>query len=355
MPVFARLASVLRNLRRGDRVERQLDEEMRASLDWLVREKQAGGLDPVAAERAARLELGGLEQVKEQVRHVRAGVLIEQLVQDARYGWRALRRQPRLAAVVVGTLALALGGTTAIFGVVEAVLLRALPYRDPDRLVVVSASLAGAPRPFGLSAPDYVGLVDSCATLCRGRGLFDQGVQLSGRDRPERVAGARVSSSLFDLLGVQPWIGRVFTAAEDRGGAPVAILSAGLWRRQFGANTNIIGQTVALDRRPYTIVGVMPARFSFPNRGPALNNSPADVFVPMSFTDDERTAFGSMYNHTVIGRLAPGVTIADAQREATAIMDGSCASSTRRRSNQSSSYEYRRCATRSLVGSAPSC
>jgi predicted permease len=319
VPLLTRLLSAVRNLARLDRAEQRLSDEVQSYLDLLTQEKEAAGLGPHAARRAARLELGGVEQVKEEVRRARAGALLEQLVQDARYGLRALWRQPRLAALVSLTLALAIGGTTAIFGVVETVLLRALPYRDPDRLVLLFGSMPGARRPFGFSAPDYVGFVERARRLEATAAFSTKEYELSGIDRPERIAGARVSASLFEVLGVQPIRGLGFTRAEDEGRQPVVVLTDGLWARRFGRDTAIVGRAITLDRQPYTVVGVMPPGFSFPSRGPTFNNEPADLYVPISFTEAELTGFGSMYNHTVIGRLAPSASIADAQLEASAI------------------------------------
>ena len=145
-------------------------------------------------------------------------------------------------------------------------------------------------------------------------------MELSGVAQPERVPAAKISASLPAVLGVTPALGRAFTETEDTGRQPVAILSDGLWRRAFGADPSIVGKTVSLDRRPYTIVGVMPRGFTFPNRGPHLNNIPAELFVPIAFSPGELRAFGSFFNHSVVGRLKPGVTPQQADGEAGAIV-----------------------------------
>src|SRR6185369_13946764 len=119
---------------------------------------------------------------------------------------------------------------------------------------------------------------------------------------PERIPAARIAASLLEVLGVAPALGRAFMPEEDTGRQPVAILSNGLWRRKFGSDYAVVGRSIVLDRRAHTIVGVMPAGFTFPNRGPHLNNIPADVYVPMSFSAFELRAFGSMYNNSVVGR-----------------------------------------------------
>ena len=139
--------------------------------------------------------------------------------------------------------------------------------------------------------------------------------ELSGRGEPIRIDAAKVSANLFPLLGVRPLLGRDFAAEEDRPGVDVAVLSCGLWQSRYGGDPSIVGQTVTLDRRPYTVIGVMPASFEFPRRGPQSNNKPASIWVPMAFTDGQRQARGSQFNHSVIGRLKQGVSIDEARAE----------------------------------------
>jgi putative ABC transport system permease protein len=236
--------------------------------------------------------------------------------QDVRYAARAMRRAPGFSAVVIATLALAIGVNTAIFSVVDGVLLQALPYREPARLVMLYEAIPGAlSGPAGFSAPDYQAYETRVQSF-EGIAAFGlKQFELSGTDRPERVNAARVSASLFDVLGVPPALGRPFTKAEDEGRLPVAILTDGLWRRKFNADPGIVGRTVSLDRISHTVVGVTPPGFVFPNRGPRLNNIPADLYVPISFTDRELTGFGSMFNNSVVARLKAGVAVAQADAE----------------------------------------
>jgi putative ABC transport system permease protein len=244
--------------------------------------------------------------------------LMQSLLYDLRYGVRHLSRAPLFSALVIATLALAIGANTAIFSVVNGVLLRALPYSQPDRLVLLYEGL-GTPRPFGFSAPDLVGFRERARSY-DGLAAYRNGeFELSGVDQPERINAVKVSASLMDVLGVPPALGRPFTNEQDTGRQPAAILSDGLWRRKFGSDTSIVGKPVLLDRRAYTVVGVMPAGFTFPNRGPHLNNIPADVYVPISFTNAELGGFGSMYNNTVVARLKPGVTAQQAGAEAATV------------------------------------
>jgi predicted permease len=242
--------------------------------------------------------------------------LMQSLLYDLRHALRLLGRAPLFGVLVVATLALAIGANTAMFSVVNAVLLRSLPYAQPERVVMLYEGFASRAEPFGFSAPDLMAFRDRARSYA-GIGAFRSvEFELSGVDQPERVPAARISASLLDVLGVAPAFGRGFTAEEDTGRQPVAILSHALWRRTFGGDASIVGRAVSLDRRAYTVVGILPAGFTFPNRGPRLNGIPADVFVPMSFTDAELGGFGSMYNNSVVGRLNAGVTQAQAGAEA---------------------------------------
>jgi predicted permease len=243
---------------------------------------------------------------------------MQSLLYDVRHACRFMLRAPLFSMLVVATLALAIGANTAIFSVVNGVLLRSLPYAEPDRLVLLYERI-GSMDPFGFSAPDVVAFRERARSFDNLAAYRDVELELSGIQQPERVTAARISSSLMDVLGVSPALGRTFTADEDTGRQPVAILSDALWRRGFGADPSVVGRAISLDRRPYTIVGVMPARFTFPNRGPRINGVPADVFVPISFSEAELRGFGMMFNNSMVGRLKPSVTVQQASAEAAAV------------------------------------
>jgi putative ABC transport system permease protein len=245
--------------------------------------------------------------------------LMQSLRYDFRHAFRMLGRAPLFSALVIATLALAIGANTAIFSVVNAVLLRSLPYSDPNRLVLLNERL-GSMDPFGFSAPDLVAFGERARSYGGLAAFRSVEYELSGIDQPERVKAARISASLMDVLGVSPALGRPFTAEEDAGRQPVAILSDALWRRAFGADKAVVGRSISLDRRAYTVVGVMPAGFTFPNRGPRLNGIPAAVFVPISFSRAELGGFGMNYNNSVVARLKPGVTTQQASAEASAVL-----------------------------------
>jgi predicted permease len=241
------------------------------------------------------------------------------LAQDVRYSLRLIRRSPWSSAIVVLTLALAIGANAAIFGVVDTILLRQLPYHEADRLVLLHEAL-GKSGPVGFSAPDYLALVERAAGFESVAAFRNKEFELSAVDSPERVTGAVVSASLFRTLGVSPALGRDFLTEEDRDRRAVVVLSDSLWRRKFGADPAAIGRTVMLERAPYTIIGVMPRRFTFPNRGPLLNNTPADLYVPIGFTPRERAMFGAMYNNSVVARLAPGITVVQADSDVRSVV-----------------------------------
>lgn len=232
------------------------------------------------------------------------------LPNDVAYAFRSLGRAPGFAAVVILILGLGIGANTAVFSLVNVLLIRPLGFVEPDRLV---ALYEWVPQPF--SPPDLIDLEREQQSF-EGVGAFvNVPYEVSGGDEPERVMGARISASLFPLLGVEPAFGRTFAEEEDRPGSAVAVISWALWQRRYAGNPAIIGQTIQLDRQSYAVVGVMPATFTFPRRGPRFNNQPADVWVPMAFTEAERTQRGMRFNHSVIARLKEGVTLAEARAE----------------------------------------
>jgi putative ABC transport system permease protein len=245
-------------------------------------------------------------------------ILMTRLWQDVRYAARRLQRAPIFSLAVIATLALTIGATTAVFTIVNAVLLRALPYRDPGRLVLMAQAFPK--MPFGFSPPDYLAFEARARFFESIAAYRNREYELSGVEPPERVTVTRGSAALFETLGVRPALGRPFTREEDEAGALVAVLTDALWERAFARDPAAIGRAILLDRQPFTIVGVMPRGFTFPQRGPILNNVPADVYVPIAFTANERRAFGSMYNNSVIARLRPGVTPAQADADTRALV-----------------------------------
>src|SRR6185436_1891531 len=238
---------------------RHINQEMRQHLDDEYAALRAGG----ATDAEAMRELAGdLEAVG-----ARASTPIADLGGDLRYAVRSLRTHPGFTAVVLATLALGIGANAAIFSVVNAVLLRPLPYEGADRIVVVWGDLH---RPgvneIPASAGEYVDYRDRSHAFDQVAVYDTAGFNLTGGGEPERVDGAIVTASLFPLLGASAAIGRTFLAAEEQPGRnDVALIGHGLWRRRFGANPAIVGQVVSIDGRPTQVVGVMPPRFQFPD------------------------------------------------------------------------------------------
>jgi|HubBroStandDraft_3_1064219.scaffolds.fasta_scaffold00583_2 predicted permease len=317
MPWPAHLRSLARNLLRRARTERQLDEEARAFLDLVTDENVQRGMDPAAARRLARLESGGVDQLKERVRGARAGAWLETLGQDLRYGLRMLRKNPGFAAVAVLTLALGIGANTAIFSVVDAVLLRPLPYPQAERLVTVWSTTASQEMPLTLAAPPDFRAWRENAKKCADMGAFayaDFNLAAAGGE-PEHLLGARVSASLLPTLGVRAALGRVFLPQEEQFGRHrEVVLSHELWRRRFGASRKVLGRSVHLNGETYTVVGVMPAGMPFFD-----NANPVALWVPLAFEPGDN--FNTRNNRflNVVARLAPGVRLAAAQAELTLV------------------------------------
>jgi putative ABC transport system permease protein len=305
-----------------DRHGADLVHAMQACVEREARSGAARGvtvarllLDAMLASILVRRDL---RRAHRRLQHSPGDSLMPSILHDLRYSVRLIARAPLFSVLVIATLALAIGANTAIFSVVNGVLLRSLPFENPDRLALLYKGVT-AERMFGFSAPDFVAFRERARSYDGVAAYRTVEFELSGIATPERIKAARISASLLSVLGVRPVLGRAFTDEEDTGRQPVAILSDALWRRAFGADPAIVGKPVMLDRRAYTIVGVMPAPAAFPSAGPRLNNVPAAVFVPISFSDIELRAFGSMYNNTVVARLKPGVSMAQARAEALAI------------------------------------
>jgi putative ABC transport system permease protein len=245
---------------------------------------------------------------------------MEGLWLDFRYGFRMLVRSPSFTVVAVGILAIGIAAGTAIFSVVNAVLLRPLPYTEPDRLVLVQESL---PKLFlragAVSAAEYWDYKEGNDVFSNIACFTTENLNLTGQGDAARIQVARVSASLFSLLGASPRIGRVFTDDEDRPGAQaVLLISERLWRARFGSDGEISGRSIKLDEKPYTIIGVMPARFQFPSTDNTFSDS-VDVWVPLAMTDTEKKRRVDSFDYGVIGRLKPGVSIEQAQSDIQAV------------------------------------
>ncbi len=307
MSIWRNLTSGLRTLFHKEKVEQEMDEELRGFLDAAVKEKMRSGMSQDEALRAARVEMGSLDTVKEEIRSSGWESTLETLWQDLRYGARQLRRNPGFTAVAVLTLALGIGANTAIFSVVDAVLLRPLPFRDPANLVQLFET-ESAPGTYPLTGADYLDWQEQNQTL-QGTSLFDWGESFnaSGASEPERAYVVRTQANFFPLLGVEPLVGRTFLKGEDQAGRnSVAILSYGFWQQHLGGRKDAVGKDLDLNGEKYAVVGVMPAWFG------VLGG--ADIWIPMDMSGKNLGPRGQ-HQYRAIGRLKRGVPVAKARAE----------------------------------------
>lgn len=313
----------LRALFRRDSVESELDQEMRAHLDHAVEKYVRAGATPEEALRRARLEFGGLDGVKEECREARGVSFLETSLQDARYGLRMLRKSPGFTAVAILTLALAIGASTAVFSVVNAVLIKPLPYPHSEQIVF----------PWGIAPP---GLSLGYSEIPWGRIQFlefsrqtktfqdfaafkSDSFNLTGAGDPAMLEGVRASAEFFPVLGVNPSLGRTYPSEEDQPGRGlVVVLGHALWQERFGGDPAILGRVVELNGAAYTVIGVMPPGFEFPraNELPGSIDSPreAQLWVPLALNPGPIIR-GEPSELAVIGRLKSGITAQQAQAE----------------------------------------
>jgi putative ABC transport system permease protein len=295
--------ALVRNLFRGSPRDAELRADIDGYVDLLTDEKIAAGLSPAAARRAARLECGSIDAVKEDTRSVRAGAWLVEIGHDARYAVRMMRRDLSFTAIAIVTLALGIGANTAIFSVVNAVLLQPLPYPDADRLVLVWERNAAIDKERDPVAPA------NYQDWSRENGSFQElgayrfrGFALDDATAPEQLQGLSVSSSLFRVLGTNPVLGRVFTEEEQQRGDRVVVLTHDFWQRRFGGQASVIGRLLSLNGAAFTIVGVMPAGFTFPDR------NPVELYSPLTLTAEESTG-RTAHVLAVVARLNADVTI----------------------------------------------
>lgn len=304
MPVVAKARSLLRNLFLTQRVEQDLDLEVRSHLQLLIDGNIRAGMLPQQAQRAARMELGGAEQVKQQVREQRLGDSLHSWMNDCRFGARQLHKNPGFTLAVVLTLALSVGANTAIFSLVNALLLKSLPYAHPERMGTIYSHVTGPRGPAedslsGVDGEKWELLRDNTPALISAVSSGGaSGVNLKAGSRVQYVLNSRVSDHYFDVLALQPMLGRNLSEDEDRPHGPkTAILSYSLWHSTFGADPAILGQSILLKGEPHTVVGVLPQG--------AITPSNADVFTPLQ---PSREGEGGGMNFHVITRLRDGVT-----------------------------------------------
>jgi putative ABC transport system permease protein len=317
MPLTHRLKALLQTLLHKNKIEQKLDAELQAHLDLLTQEKIRFGLSPAEARRTARIELGGIEQVKENVRNARSGAWLEFFFQDLRYGVRTLCKNPGFAAVAILTLALGIGANTAIFSVIDSVLLRPLPYNDPAQLVMVwERNLQLHSFRNTVSPPDFLDWRAQNHVFTGMAAMFDRRVNLTGNGTPEEVVVENVSVEFFDVLGVKPIFGPGFTPQNGQPGHDdVITLSYGFWKERFAAVPGIIGRTLVLNGHPHTVVGIMPQNFQFFVKDLSFTNSKPQIWTPFvapaNFSDRKQN--GRFLS--VVARLQPNETVSRAQTE----------------------------------------
>jgi putative ABC transport system permease protein len=314
MAIRVRIASLWRNLFKKDRQERELTEEVQAYLELLIERKIEEGLQPAEARREALIELGGIEQIKESVREIKMGYALETIWQDLRYGARMLRKNPGFTAVAVITLALGIGANTAIFSLVNTVLLRPLPIAQPEQVVTLNNGWPGRGSFPLMGYTEYKDYRDRNQSLAGLAAFSGAPVSLSSNGINERVSSYHVTGNYFSLLGVGAALGRLIGPEDDLtpGGHPVMMLSYPCWQKRFGADPQIIGQSVLIGGRSYTVIGITPPEF----RGTELTGNP-ELWFPMMMRPE--LAGGSVSPSrrfppvSTIGRLKEGMSWAQVE------------------------------------------
>jgi putative ABC transport system permease protein len=290
---------------RRDRFERDLRDEMRLHLELREQAYRTGGLSPGEAQSAARRGFGNATLLSEMSGDVWRWRALEHVVQDLKYGLRTMLRAPGFAAVAVVALAVGIGANTAIFTVVNAVLLNPLPYKDADRLVTL---LHQGSDPVAVA--NYIDWRDQSHSFEAMGAAEYWSPNLTNNDPPEHLLGLQVTPNLLPLLGVEPLLGRLFVAGEDRKGSEhEVVLSYGLWRRRFGADAGVLGKKVTLNGEVYAVVGVMPRQFHFA----PFWATHAELWAPMAFGDRVHNRGGNSLR--IFARLRPGITLAQARAE----------------------------------------
>lgn len=289
----------LRYLLRKNETDVELDEELRFHLEHQIEQNRAAGMAPAEARRAALLEFGIVDQIKEECRSSRGLDWLNATLQDVHYAWRSFRRGRGFALTVVAVTAVGIGSSTAVFSVVDRILFRALPYAQPDRLVAAGVALPWMDYDF-LTYADYTELKRAptqLQSMTSWAGIVN--CDLTG-DFPMRLSCARVESSFLPLLGIQPVLGRNFTADEDRPGVPgVALMTHSMWQSRFAGRSDVIGRRFNIDGESRRIIGILPADFELPTL------EKADLVIPQAFP--ALPAGGGRPLH-VYGRLKPGAT-----------------------------------------------
>ena len=308
MSLWTRVCSWTRSTVRPTRMERDMDEEMRFHIEAHASELMKRGITREKALRQARMEFGGVETTKAECRDAVGVSFLETLLQDVRHSVRAMLRTPVFTLTAIIVLALGIGATTAIFSVVDAVLLRPLAYRDSGRLVTILMYGDGP-----VSAGNYIDWRDQSRSFTTMSAAEYWSPNLTGIDSPEHIPGLKVTQDLFPMLGIKPLLGRLFLEGEDKKGADrEVILSHRLWQRRFSSEPSVLGKPIALDGDAYVIVGVMPQGFQFA----PFWATKAELWVPGAFGSRVHSSGGSL---RIFARLKDAVSLAQARAEIASI------------------------------------
>jgi putative ABC transport system permease protein len=306
MTIWSRIRSWLQTTLDRPCMEREMEAELQSHLGAYADDLVRAGVSPGEALRRARIEFGGIERVKEEGREARGVRLLDELLQDLRHGYRVLRKSPGFAAVAILTLGLGIAAATAIFSVVNAVLLRPLAIEDSSRVMLLQEQWRGSLG--DVSAGNYNDIKKQGSSYAEISCSNDTSFNLETQGLPERVDGEIATSNYFATFGVQPIAGRVFTADEDQPGhAPVVVISERFWRTSLHADTGVIGKPIRINGLPTTVVGVMPKTFD-----PLLSNS--NLWIPAAFRPAQLADHDDHYLN-VMARLKAGVAMAKAQSE----------------------------------------
>ena len=288
--------------------DRELADELESHLQMHIDENIRRGMTPAEARRQALIASGGIEQAKEVYRARRGLPFLETFWQDIRFALRMLRKSPGFTTVAVLTLALGIGANTAMFSVVDGVLLRPLPFKDSSRIVTIEGyfarRLAVKKSDAQFKWKDWTKGTKSLEDIS----VYEDGdVNLAGKSQAMRVRAAEVSESFFDALGVQPLLGRTFTAEEEESNLGVAILNASFWRERYQADPNLIGKAVELNGKPFTVIGILPTGFNFPES--------TQIWLPLPTSFNDEMFGGNAFMGAQIARLRAGATIGQARTE----------------------------------------
>src|SRR5947209_3107987 len=310
----------MRSLFSRGRVERELDKELRFHLEQAVDEGIASGLPPAEARRAALRTLGGIAQIQEECRDMRRTNFIENLGQDLRYALRMLAKSPGFTLVMAITLALSIGATSAIVGVINGVLLRSLPYRNPSKLVRIFTSTVDFPK-FPINPNDFRDFRSRLHSFESMAAYTRKDLQLSGSGEPVHLSGFSITARFFHVLGLRPAVGREFDFQDELPGrGHIAIVSDSIWRTRLGGRNDALGKKIMLNAEPYTVIGVMPPGVQHPGNmyHAVAYGDTVDIWTPFTFEGDSKNR-GSHFLDG-IARLRPGVTAGEAQGELNAVM-----------------------------------